>query len=211
MKKLQSNKGFTLVELIIVIAILAIIMLIAIPNFSGIQQRMQVRADKATAAQIGKAVRIWYTEYNSDPAFKASTLAKKSTVVPAKEAPASLASTTTTTESTVNYVEALPHGATAMAHLCQVPSLISYVDTTLVPSSLVDSNNVKVDKQYYYVGITGSGTGEKIVVAISGATAPDLIATALTQSNVLYDGNPTPSPVPSTQNAVDYSIAYIEP
>ena len=33
MKKL--NRGFTLVELIIVIAILAIIMLIAIPNFSG--------------------------------------------------------------------------------------------------------------------------------------------------------------------------------
>lgn len=58
----NRNKGFTLVELIIVIAILAIIMLIAIPNFSGIQQRMQVRADKASATQIGKAVRIWYTD-----------------------------------------------------------------------------------------------------------------------------------------------------
>lgn len=58
----NRNKGFTLVELIIVIAILAIIMLIAIPNLSGIQQRMQVRADKASASQIGKAVRIWYTD-----------------------------------------------------------------------------------------------------------------------------------------------------
>lgn len=58
----RQNKGFTLVELIIVIAILAIIMLIAIPNFSGIQQRMQVRADKSSAAQICKAVRIWYTD-----------------------------------------------------------------------------------------------------------------------------------------------------
>lgn len=58
----NKNRGFTLVELIIVIAILAIIMLIAIPNFSGIRQRMQVRADKASAAQIGKAVRIWYTD-----------------------------------------------------------------------------------------------------------------------------------------------------
>ena len=66
----KSNKGFTLVELIIVIAILAIIMLIAIPNFSGIQQRMKVRADKATAAQIGKAVRVWYTDYTSDPVMK---------------------------------------------------------------------------------------------------------------------------------------------
>lgn len=58
----KRNEGFTLVELVIVIAVLAIIMLIAIPNLSGIQQRMQVRADKASAAQIGKAVRIWYTD-----------------------------------------------------------------------------------------------------------------------------------------------------
>ena len=63
---MKNNKGFTLVELIIVIAILAIIMLIAIPNFSGIQQRMQVRADKATAAQIGKAVRVWFTDCSTD-------------------------------------------------------------------------------------------------------------------------------------------------
>lgn len=58
----RRNKGFTLVELVIVIAILAIIMLIAIPNLSGVQQRMQVRADKASATQICKAVRIWYTD-----------------------------------------------------------------------------------------------------------------------------------------------------
>lgn len=204
MKKLQSNKGFTLVELIIVIAILAIIMLIAIPNFSGIQQRMQVRADKATAAQIGKAVRIWYTEYNSDPAFKTSAVAKKDTAVLAKEAPASLVSTTTTTEATVKYVDALPNDV-AMVHLCQVPSLISYVDTTLVPSSLVDSTTkVKVENQYYYVGITGSGTGEKIVVAISDATAPDLNgATTLTQSDVLYSG--------TKGAATKDQVAYIEP
>src|SRR5574344_199760 len=68
----KTNKGFTLVELIIVIAILAIIMLIATPNFSGIQQRMKVRADKATAAQIGKAVRVWYTDYTSDPTLSSS-------------------------------------------------------------------------------------------------------------------------------------------
>ena len=38
-----------------------IIMLIAVLSLSGTQQRMQTRADKATAAQIGKAVRIWHT------------------------------------------------------------------------------------------------------------------------------------------------------
>lgn len=59
---LKSKKGFTLVELIIVIAILGIIALIAVPNLTGIQQRSQVNADIRTAEQIGKAVRIYLTD-----------------------------------------------------------------------------------------------------------------------------------------------------
>ena len=59
---LKSKKGFTLVELIIVIAILGIIALIAVPSLTGIQQRSQVNADIRTAEQIGKAVRIYLTD-----------------------------------------------------------------------------------------------------------------------------------------------------
>ena len=58
----MKQKGFTLIELIIVIAILGIIALIAVPNLAGIRQRAQVSADKRTAEQIGKAVRIWETD-----------------------------------------------------------------------------------------------------------------------------------------------------
>jgi len=64
--KLRSKKGFTLIELIIVIAILGIIALIAIPNLAGIRQRSQVSADIRTAEQIGKAVRIWATDVDAD-------------------------------------------------------------------------------------------------------------------------------------------------
>jgi len=63
--KLSSKKGFTLIELIIVIAILGIIALIAVPNLAGIRQRSQVSADKRTAEQIGKAVRIWATDIDA--------------------------------------------------------------------------------------------------------------------------------------------------
>lgn len=52
----KRNKAFTLVELIIVIAILAVIMLIGTVAYAGIRERMEVRADKATAGQIGKSL-----------------------------------------------------------------------------------------------------------------------------------------------------------
>jgi len=60
--KLNSRKGFTLVELIIVIAILGIIALIAVPSLTNVQKSSQVNADIRTAEQIGKAVRIWLTD-----------------------------------------------------------------------------------------------------------------------------------------------------
>ncbi|MBE5812592.1 MAG: prepilin-type N-terminal cleavage/methylation domain-containing protein [Clostridiales bacterium] len=63
---LKSKKGFTLVELIIVIAILGIIALIAVPSLTGIQQRSKVNADIRTAEQIGKAVRIWMTDTSAE-------------------------------------------------------------------------------------------------------------------------------------------------
>lgn len=51
----MKNKGFTLMELIITIAILGTISMIAVPSLTGIQHRVQVNADKQTGAQIGTA------------------------------------------------------------------------------------------------------------------------------------------------------------
>jgi len=194
MKK-SSNKGFTLVELIIVIAILAIIMLIAIPNFSGIQQRMQVRADKSTAAQIGKAVRIWYTEYNSDVLFKKNVtdavddsiandaIGKKPTLPDGH-----------TAENVETSYAMLPGNTGSTVQLHTVPYLLSYVDTTLLPKSRHNGGVASLN-QMYWIGITGTGQSEKIVVSI-GEAAVSL--TNLTPSNVTYDGSAD-------------AVAYIEP
>ena len=53
-----KNKAFTLIELIIVIAILSIIMLIGVPAFANIVERIKVRSDKASANEIGEAISV---------------------------------------------------------------------------------------------------------------------------------------------------------
>ena len=54
-KKIHSKKGFTLAELLIVVAIIAVLTAIAIPVFSSQLEKAKISADKAN-------VRSWYAE-----------------------------------------------------------------------------------------------------------------------------------------------------
>ena len=55
MKKInKKKKGFTLIELVIVLAVLAIIALIAIPNFTKVRNDSLQKADDQTIEQIRK-------------------------------------------------------------------------------------------------------------------------------------------------------------
>lgn len=53
----SRSKGFTLLELMVVIAIMGIIMAIAIPNFSALQQHQRIRAAAGEIAQDFRQIR----------------------------------------------------------------------------------------------------------------------------------------------------------
>lgn len=57
--KRKNEKGFTLVELIVVMAVLAVISAIAVPRFLGVQEDAKLEADYATAAMLGKAAELY--------------------------------------------------------------------------------------------------------------------------------------------------------
>ncbi|MEG1255829.1 type II secretion system protein [Clostridium sp.] len=52
----KKKKGFTLIELIIVLAVMAIIALIAIPNFAAVRNNSKVKADKQSCETIERTI-----------------------------------------------------------------------------------------------------------------------------------------------------------
>lgn len=57
---MQRKRGFTLIELVVVLAVLAIIMAIAVPMFSGVRDQAKVDSDMATMASIAKLAEFEY-------------------------------------------------------------------------------------------------------------------------------------------------------
>ncbi|WP_434565445.1 prepilin-type N-terminal cleavage/methylation domain-containing protein [Thermoanaerobacterium thermosaccharolyticum] len=62
----KDEKGFTLVELIVVIAILGILAAIAVPRFTGTLTQSKIKADQATAQTIAEAAARWIMDKGSD-------------------------------------------------------------------------------------------------------------------------------------------------
>jgi len=63
---LKNKKGFTLIELIVVLAVLAIIMAIAVPRFLGVQKGAELDADYSTGALIAKAAELYNAKTGSE-------------------------------------------------------------------------------------------------------------------------------------------------
>lgn len=66
-KKLKNRKGFTLVELIIVIAILGILAAIVVPQFKGFTAKAKIGADKTNIKILQNAAETYEAEHGSYP------------------------------------------------------------------------------------------------------------------------------------------------
>lgn len=67
MKK-RNKKGFTLVELVVVIAILGLLAAIAVPRLGKFKEDARLKANNATAAVIGRAAEIYIASQDTVPA-----------------------------------------------------------------------------------------------------------------------------------------------
>lgn len=106
LKKVQSKKGFTLVELIVVIAILAILAAVLIPAINGWVQKAGVSAAKNNASTVKSAASIMFTEAESGEATKADgtevTVDTSKGITITKAAKATPTSTTTNAADVFN-------------------------------------------------------------------------------------------------------------
>jgi type II secretion system protein G len=72
MLKLRNSKGFALIELMVVIAILGIISSIAIPRFMGSEDRARIGVAEAAINSIRQALALYAVDHSSYPTTAAN-------------------------------------------------------------------------------------------------------------------------------------------
>jgi prepilin-type N-terminal cleavage/methylation domain-containing protein len=69
-KNIKANQGFTIVELLIVVVVIAILAAITIVSYNGITNQANASAAKSTAASVQKKIELYFAEKSSYPTAK---------------------------------------------------------------------------------------------------------------------------------------------
>lgn len=86
-KKMKDERGFTIVELLIVIVVIAILAAIVIVAYNGVQNNAKTQSSKATASNVQKKIEAYnaetgnYPTATSYPAFTTALNAQSSSTL----------------------------------------------------------------------------------------------------------------------------------
>ncbi len=80
MKNLRSSKGFTIVELLIVIIVIAILATLVITAYNGVQAKARDVKRQTDAKSVQKAAEAYYADNGSYPTTQANFTASGNTV-----------------------------------------------------------------------------------------------------------------------------------
>jgi len=69
----ESDEGFTLIELMVVVLIIAILLAIAVPTFLGARQRAQARAAQSNVRQGFSSAKVFFTDNETYTSAGATT------------------------------------------------------------------------------------------------------------------------------------------
>jgi type IV pilus assembly protein PilA len=153
-KRTQDDKGFTLIELMVVVLIIAILIAIAIPTFLGMRRRAQDRAAQSNLRNGLTAAKAFYTDDETFVGFDADLVVDNPDVQPLEGAADIEPSLTWNTDavSVQNAVSIRDLGARTVA--------LSTLSASGTIFCLSDTN-----------GQTGEGTGERLTAAACAGAA----------------------------------------
>ena len=74
MRELRSERGFTLLEMMVVVAIIAILAALLIPNFTHARSQAQTAACEANLRTVATALELYFTDHQQYPGVTTTTI-----------------------------------------------------------------------------------------------------------------------------------------